>query len=104
MVQRQLLKKHFAFMGELHQNISAVIGGSQSAYEALFDESVDEPDGAVMLQLHSFGQRANGGFDTVGQASNGEEQLMLLRFDAGRALAPGILLPGGRLAGFRLIR
>ena len=89
MVQRQLLKKRFTFMGELHQNIPAVIGGSQSAYETLFDEPVDEPDGAVMLQLHSFGQRANGGFDTVGQSSNGEEQLMLLRFDAG---LPGRIL------------
>ena len=76
-------------MGELHQNIPPVVGGSQSAYETLFDESVDELDGAVMLQLHSFGQRANGGLDTFGQTFNGEEQLMLLRFDAG---LPGRIL------------
>jgi hypothetical protein len=89
MVQRQFFKKRFAFMGEFHQDMPAVIYGSQSAYEVLFDESVDELDGAVMLQLHSFGQRANGGFDTDGQTSNSEKQLMLLRFDAG---LPGRIL------------
>ncbi len=77
-------------MGDLYQDMAPVIGSSQSAYEALLNESIDELDGAVVLQLHSFGQCANGRLDPVRQAANRKKQLMLLRFDPrlpGRILA-----------------
>jgi hypothetical protein len=60
MVQGKTLQEPFAVTGELDQNLAPIIGCAQTAKQTSVDEAVDELDGAVMLQLHSFGQHTDG--------------------------------------------
>lgn len=46
-------------------------------------QSIHELDGAVMLNLQTFGEQPDGGVGLGRQSFDGEQRLILLRFDSG---------------------
>jgi hypothetical protein len=102
-IEREFFEERFAVMGELDQDLAAIIGGTQAAEISPVHQPIDQLDRAVVLQLHAFGQNADRRFEAVGQPSYGQEQLVLLRLDAG--LARGMLAetekPADLVAQFR---
>jgi hypothetical protein len=48
-----------------------VVCGPQSDQEAPFNQSVDELDGTVVLELHSFRQHADSRLERIGQTPDG---------------------------------
>lgn len=66
-------------------------------------EAIDELDGAVVLDLQAFGERADGGVVGSGQSFDGEERLILLRLNSGGAggLLAQILKAAHLIAEFR---
>jgi hypothetical protein len=54
-VQSQVAQTFFAIMREFYQDLAFVIRRSQTNEETAVDESVNQPDDAVVLQLHSLG-------------------------------------------------
>ena len=69
-------------MREFDEHLAPVIGGAQSAEKSPIDQSIDQFDGAVVLELHALGKHADGRTKLVGEAAYCQKQLMLLRFDA----------------------
>jgi hypothetical protein len=89
-VERQFLEKLFPGLGELDQDPPAIVGGPQTTQKTPIDEAVNKLDGAVMLQLHAFRQDAHRRFQVVRQPTHRQQELILLRLNAG--------LPRRRLA------
>ena len=85
MVQRECLEKFFAVVSQLDENLPAIVGRAQAAKQASVDQTIDQFHGAVMLQLHPFRQNSDGRFKILRKTANREQELMLLRFDAGLA-------------------
>lgn len=75
----------FAGPCQLHQDGARVsgIGGAADGTAAL--QAIDQFDGAVMLQKQAAGQFADRGRRSLRQALDGEQQLVLLRLQAGGA-------------------
>jgi hypothetical protein len=69
--------------------LSLVVRRPQSKQKASLDEPIDQLDSAVVLELHSFRQHADGRSNAFGQTSNSQQELVLLRLDA--RLSRGIL-------------
>lgn len=79
----QLVEELFAVTGQLDQYATPVIRGAKSTEKTSLDETVDQLDRAVVLELHPLRENSDGRFEVFGQASYGQQELMLLRFDAG---------------------
>jgi hypothetical protein len=82
-MKRESLEEFFAVVSQLDQDLPPVIGRPQAAKKPSIDQSIDKLNGAVMLQLHPFGQRPDSRFQTIGQTADGQQELVLLRLDAG---------------------
>lgn len=79
-----------AFLGQVDMHSATVGGGPLAPDEASPLQPVDQPHEAVMLELQSLCQFANGRLAPLGQPSDGEEELVLLRLQSsgpGRFLA-----------------
>lgn len=85
MGQRKRLQKFFSVARQLDQNLPAIIGAAQAAQKTPLDQTIDQLDRAMMLQLHAFGQHTDGGLQADRKAAHGQQQLMLLWLDAGLA-------------------
>jgi len=70
-------------MGELDEDLPAIIGCPQTGKEAPVDQPIDQLNGAVMLELHSFCQDTNGRLEAARETSHRQEELVLLRLDTG---------------------
>lgn len=86
----KLAQGPLAFLGQVDMHSATVGGGPLAPDEASPLQPVDEPHEAVMLELQSLCQFANGRLAPLGQPSDGEEELVLLRLQSsgpGRFLA-----------------
>jgi hypothetical protein len=70
-------------MGELDEDLPAIIGCPQTGKEASVDQTIDQFNRAMMLELHSFRQNTNGRFEAAREPSHRQEELVLLWLDAG---------------------
>lgn len=90
MMEGKRFQKLFAVAGQLDQNLTPIVRRAQTAEKAAFNQTIDELNGAVMLQLHPFGQHADVWFQVFWKTADREQKLVLLRFDprlASRVLA-----------------
>jgi len=65
------------------QHASAVVGGAEANQKTAFHQPVDQLDRAVMAELQPLGEGADSRRSAARQAFQSEQQLMLLRLDAG---------------------
>src|SRR5262245_45194305 len=72
-----------ALAGESDQDLTAIIAARRAAHEPTRHEAIDETDRAVVADLESLGQSADGRNSTGGQPLQSEERLMVLRLEAG---------------------
>ena len=75
----------FAAMREPQKDVAAVGVAACSLQQAVRLQAVDKLHGAVMLDLQSFSEDADGRFERIREALNGEQGLILLWFDTCRA-------------------
>jgi hypothetical protein len=82
-VERKLLEKLFAIVGELDEDLPAIIGCPQTGKKATVNEAIDQLNGGVMLELHSLRQDTDGWLKALRETPYRQEELVLLRLDAG---------------------
>ena len=70
-MQRESLEKFLAVVSQLYQDLSLVVCRPQSKQKVPFDESIDELDRTVVLELHSFRQHADSRLERIGQTPDG---------------------------------
>jgi hypothetical protein len=69
--------------GQLDEHLAAVVVAARTREEAFIDEPANEFDRAVVREKQAVRDVTNGGPATLGQAFDGEKELVLLRFDSG---------------------
>lgn len=82
-MERKFLEKLFAVVGELDEDLPAIIGCSQTGKKASVNEAIDQLNGGVMLELHALRQNTDGWLKALRETSYRQEELVLLRLDAG---------------------
>jgi len=83
MAEGELLQLGFAKRREVNQHLPAIRWSPRTGYQAAARQPVDQLDGAVVLDLQSFGNHSNTRRLTRrSQTSEGQQQLVLLRFQA----------------------
>ena len=82
-VEGKCFEELFAIMGELDEDLPAIIGCPQAGKKASVDQPIDQLNGAVMLELHAFRQNPNSRLEPAGETSYRQEELVLLRLDTG---------------------
>jgi hypothetical protein len=85
MGERKVTQSLFAPFCERQQDLAMVRAMASSAQKTFHLEAAGEFGGAVMLELEAFGESADGREPAQRKALDGEERLMLLRFEAGGA-------------------
>jgi hypothetical protein len=80
--QRELPKQRGACRSQLHDHLAAVRFAPRTRHGSERFEAVHKLHGAVMTQAQTASQLADGGAPALWQPSNGQQQLMLLRFEA----------------------
>jgi hypothetical protein len=82
-MQRKLFEHGVTFARELDQHAAAVVAVVMSLHEATRHGTIDQLDGAVVLDQQPVGDIADGCWLLrAGEAAQGEEQLVLLGFEA----------------------
>lgn len=82
-VRRQEREDASTLGGDSQQHLSPILAAALAHHEASAFELVDQRDGGVVLHAQPLGDRANRGPRSLRQALQGQEKLVLLRFDAG---------------------
>lgn len=85
MRERKLRQQFRAAWCKRQQNFAAVGAAARAPQQTASFEAVHQFDGAVMLDLQAFRERAHSGLLRVRQTLNRQKRLMLLGLDAGRA-------------------
>lgn len=83
MVAGELSEHALAFRGELDEHTAAVLDAAAAPDKAARFEAVEQLDGAVMAELETFGEIADGDFLVRRRALRGEHELVLLRLESG---------------------
>jgi hypothetical protein len=81
MGDRELPQQRLAPVREADEDFPPVLGIVLAPREAPLGETVDQLDGAVMLNLQALGQLADGRPVSFGQAFDSQQKLVLLRLD-----------------------
>jgi hypothetical protein len=79
------LEDALAFGKKRNENLAAILLATGSADVAVFFETVDQFDGAVMTNEQAVCQGLDFGRGTSGKAANGKQQQILLGFESGGA-------------------
>src|SRR5205085_10727640 len=95
-IERQVAQQPLAPAGQFNQHHATVRSGRAAAYQPVALRAIDKLDRAVVLDLQPAGKFTNGGLQAGGQAFNGQQQLMLLRFEA--SFARGFLTEAQEVA------
>jgi hypothetical protein len=82
MQNRKLMQQSLAVRRDFYQHLAMVIISVPAPQGTAFNETVDKLHGTMMAKAELARERSNCGADTLGQSFDGQEQLMLLRFDA----------------------
>jgi len=85
MMKREIAEQFFTFGSELHDDLASIFGVTLSRCKPAICQAVNQLHSAVMLDLKSFGDFADGGRNSLRHAFDGEHKLMLLWLDAGFA-------------------
>lgn len=67
--------------GQLYENFAVIEVAMAPRYRSLLHQTVDQFHGAVMAKAKPVRERGNGGANPLGQAFNGQQELVLLRLD-----------------------
>jgi hypothetical protein len=98
-VQRGKLGQERAALGcQPKQHLPAIQRRALALGPTVLFELIDQRDGGVVLHTQPIRQRADRRLDSLGQASNSEQRLMLLRLDTGPAR--GTFTEGQKFADF----
>ena len=84
MVEREFPQERFAVGGERDKDLPPVRRAPVTRDKLLTHRPINQFDRTVMLQLEPLGEVADRGIFPVGEALQGEHQLMLLRFQSRR--------------------
>lgn len=85
MRQRDLAQDFLAAACQAQQDLAAVLAIADPLQKAMRFEAVGKFNGAVMLDLKTFGKQTHSGAGRSRQTLNGKQRLILLRLNAGRA-------------------
>ena len=85
MVDGELAQDAFTFLGQCEEHLTAIFRVAPPLHETLFFKPVDEFDGGVMNDLKTAGDFSDAGGNVRRHAFDGQQQLVLLRFNAGFA-------------------
>src|SRR5271168_617570 len=80
-IAHDLFEEFFATREKENQDAAAVVAAAGAADITVCFQAVDEFDDAVVFQRKALGERADGGFDAHGEAAEGEQNQILLRFE-----------------------
>jgi hypothetical protein len=80
-----LAKNFLSATGEPQQDLAPIFAATRSFQKAVRFQSINELDGAVVLDLQALGENADGGIVGSGQSLDREERLILLRLNPGGA-------------------
>jgi len=100
MVHGKFCENLFSFRSEVNADLPAIDAVALPLYEPAPHRSVHQFDGTVMSYLQPFRKDTNGRFCARRQTANGEQELVLLRVNAGslrgllaEAQKPAYLIP-----------
>jgi hypothetical protein len=79
---RNLFEQFFAARKQRYEHAPAVVTATLTPRVAVNFKPVDQFDDAVMFQGKAFRQGSNGGFRTFGHTANGQQNKVLLWFEA----------------------
>jgi hypothetical protein len=85
MVQGKVAQDFFTFWGQGKQDFAGVFLAFLTAYVTSGGKTIDQFNRAVMADLKAFSQIADTGTGVGGEALQGEEELVLTRFETGGA-------------------
>jgi hypothetical protein len=82
---RQVVQQSFTFLGELKENLAVIFFRWHSFHGVVICQPVYQLHGAVMADQHPRGELADSGLYSVRQTFDGQQKLVLLRFDSAGA-------------------
>jgi hypothetical protein len=75
------VQERFPLLREPNEDLAVILFCRRAFHYAVFGQPVNKFHGAVMANQHPRGEFANGGLHAVGQALDGQQELVLLRLD-----------------------
>jgi len=82
----ELVQQFFTMRSKFYKDFTAVLFAVPACHPSALHEAVNQLNRTVMAKTKSLRKRTHGGTSSLGQSFDGEQELVLLRFDA---LGPG---------------
>src|SRR5690349_2608885 len=85
MMKSELAQDPFAASGEADVNLASVLGTAVALHEILLFKTADQLDGAVVLDLQTFGKIGDAAAVPTACPAQRQHKLMMLGFNSGPA-------------------